>query len=226
MRDANRTYLCVYLPCEPFSSLTWVVTLVSSRAQVFTLRRFNAASDGRVQNGEATVTRQLVKTCTHMEPWHSSKTQYHKEGKKKKGGDTDDVKEQNNSVDTRVINTAPPEDDCGTHWTASRVHSFHGDRAPGSGGGRSSACGHRSGSICVPPSAWITDTNQWHIWMLWQCPSFTSVKHESLNTIFHFVYFFVALSNTYLVNRAGDGLFVTTVRKSQSEWEFSSCHIT
>lgn len=39
-----------------------------------------------------------------------------------------------------------------THWTASRVHSFHGDKVPGSGGGHSWACSRRSWSTCAPRS--------------------------------------------------------------------------
>lgn len=43
--------------------LTWVVTLVSSCAHVLALWWFCATGDGRVQDSEPTVTRQLVKTC-------------------------------------------------------------------------------------------------------------------------------------------------------------------
>lgn len=39
-----------------------------------------------------------------------------------------------------------------THWTASRAHSFHGGRAPGSGGGHSWACSRRPGGTCAPHS--------------------------------------------------------------------------
>lgn len=48
-------------------SLTRVVALVSSGAHVFALGGFGAAGDGGVQDGEATVTRQLVKTCGESE---------------------------------------------------------------------------------------------------------------------------------------------------------------
>lgn len=44
------------------------------------------------------------------------------------------------------------ENACRTYWTASRAHSFHGDRAPGSGGGHSWACSRRSGGTCAPHS--------------------------------------------------------------------------
>lgn len=42
--------------------------------------------------------------------------------------------------------------DYSTHWTASRAHSFHGGRAPGSGGGHSWACSRRPGGTCAPHS--------------------------------------------------------------------------
>lgn len=40
----------------------WMVTFMSSSTQVFALRWLRATGDGRVQNGEPAVTRQLVKT--------------------------------------------------------------------------------------------------------------------------------------------------------------------
>ena len=40
----------------------------------------------------------------------------------------------------------------GTHWPASRGHSCHGDRVPGSGGGHSRVCDCRSGDTCGPRS--------------------------------------------------------------------------
>lgn len=43
--------------------LTWVLALVSSRADVLAFWGLGAASDGRVQDGEAAVARQLVKAC-------------------------------------------------------------------------------------------------------------------------------------------------------------------
>lgn len=88
---------------------TWVVTLVPPGAHVFTLGGFGAAGDGRVQDSEATVTRQLVETC----------------------GDQRAV---------RAAIAAPASQTAlykRAHWTASRGRSCHGDRFPGSGGGRS-----------------------------------------------------------------------------------------
>lgn len=40
----------------------WMLTLVSFRTEAFALGRFGATGDGWVQNGEPTVTRQLIKT--------------------------------------------------------------------------------------------------------------------------------------------------------------------
>lgn len=90
-------------------SPTWVVTLVSSGAHVFAFGGFGATGDGGEQDSEATVTRQLVEACR----------------------------------DQRAVRAviAAPVSQSGmnkhAHWTASRGRSCHGDRSPGSGGGRS-----------------------------------------------------------------------------------------
>lgn len=82
---------------------------MSSGAHVLALGGFGAAVDGGVEDSEATVARQLIETC------------------------------RNQRAVTAV--TAAPASRTGinehTHWTASRGRSCHGDRAPGSGGGRS-----------------------------------------------------------------------------------------
>lgn len=43
-----------------YSGLTWMFALVASRTHVLALGRLGAAGDGRVEDGEAAVTRQLV----------------------------------------------------------------------------------------------------------------------------------------------------------------------
>lgn len=93
-------------------SPTWVVTLVSSGAHVFALGGVGAAGDGGVQDSQATVTRQLVETCRDQRPVRA--------GTAAAASQTDLKKKIKHA-----------------HWTASRGRSFPGDRAPGSGGGRS-----------------------------------------------------------------------------------------
>lgn len=82
---------------------------MSSGAHVFTLGGFGAAGDGRVQDSEATVTRQLVETCRKQRAVRAV-------------------------ISAPVSQTGLRKH---AHWTASRGRSCHGDRAPGSDGGHS-----------------------------------------------------------------------------------------
>lgn len=153
--------------CEHFPFyLTWVVTLMPSGAHVFALRGLRTTGDGRVQDGESTVARQLVKTCRHKNQgvtWDAGSS--HKE------------EEQRGKVKTFSL----------THWTASRDHSFHDGRAPGSGGGHSLACSHRSGGTCAPRSEQTKINRRHHIicWLmlrLWRFDQMCAVNWEFILT--------------------------------------------
>lgn len=86
-----------------------MVTLVSSGAHVFALGGFGAAVDGGVQDSEATVTRQLIEAYRNQ---------------------------RGVTAATAALASQTGINEH-THWTASRGRSCPGDRAPGSGGGRS-----------------------------------------------------------------------------------------
>lgn len=82
---------------------------MSSGAHVLALGGFGAAVDGGVQDSEAAVTRQLIET----------------------------YRDQRAVTAVTAALASQTGTNQHTHWTASRGRSCHGDRAPGSGGGRS-----------------------------------------------------------------------------------------
>lgn len=82
---------------------------MSSGAHVLALGGFGAAVDWGVQDSEATVTRQLIETYRNQRAVTAVAAAL--------------------ALQTAINGQ--------THWTASRGRSCHGDRAPGSGGGRS-----------------------------------------------------------------------------------------